>query len=445
MPRPQANREDSHRIWRALPAGLARPRLWQLFVAVAAGTVAIACQSGSGGSTLDARAATSSRRVPQVNIVIAAEALARLDANPFHAPDEIGDVVIDGVSYPGVDVNYRGAWTLLDVHALGLRNWKVKFKKAQPYRHRREWNFNYEPDLKQRLALELMDANGVKVSSAEHVIVSLNGVYQGVYLQYEDPDNADWLAEKFGDSTGDLYKAANYTPGDPVKIYASLEAVDPQDPMLSQRYNKKTNKDTVPIDYASLFAFLDGLNGVTDGELPQWLANNFDVDGFIRYLVVANFISHWDAHPVRPKNFWLYQDRRAHKMVHIPWDMNEVLADKDPLIDEGFNQMGIHCPIFFNMPSGDYQPMSAQEPTGRPLTDRMMGLQEHRDTYVALYRQAMETIFLPNRLQQRVDELAAYIHDEASSSDQQQLEASADAIKGYLNARYQSVADELAR
>ncbi len=441
---------------------LVRKSLLRVSAAIVASAVAVACgegpnssgtnkgNSGAGGpgavvgdAGSDPDAAPPPKGVAQVDIRISPEAMARLDADPFHAPDETGDVVIDGQAYSGVDVNYRGAWTLLEVDSLGLRNWKVKFHKTQPYRNRREWNFNYEPDFKQRLALELMGANGVKVSSAEHVIVSLNGAYQGVYLQYEDPDNYDWLLEQFGDGTGDLYKAANYTPGDTTKIYATMERVDPQDPKLSQYYEKKTNHDTVPLDYTSLFAFLDGLNGVTDSEFPQWLETNFDVAGFIRYLVVANFISHWDSLPVRPKNFWLYQNRFAQNMVYIPWDMNEVLLDQDPAVDDGYNQMGIHCPIFFNMPSGDYHPMSNQESTARPLTDRMMGFSQYRDAYVANYREALATVFVPTELQRHVDELLAYIRDSASSSDLQQLEASADATRRYLADRYQAVVEEL--
>lgn len=423
-----------------------------LAAAIVTSTLAMACQSRNGGAAGDAshrpfdtKIEAPPKGVTRVNLTVSAEAMARLDADLFHAPDEIGLVTIDGVSYSEVDVNYRGAWTLLDVQALGLRNWKVKFKKALPYRNRREWNFNYEPNLKQRLALDLMDANGVKVSSAEHVILSLNGVYQGIYLQYEDPDNDDWLMEKFGDSTGDLYKAANYTPGDPIKIYSSMEPVDPQDPALSQHYNKKTNKDTDPIDYASLFAFLDGLNGTSDGDLHDWLDHNFDVEGFLRYLVVANFISNWDSHPVRAKNFWLYQNRRTHQMVYIPWDLNEVLTDKNPAVDLGFNQMGIDCPLFFNMPSGDYSPMSGQEPLARPLTDRMMKEQEYRNAYVARYREAMQSVFVLEKLQRRVDELAAFIRAEASSSDQEKLDVSAETIKRYLSDRHHAVTDQLTR
>jgi hypothetical protein len=50
-----------------------------------------------------------------------------------------------------------------------------------------------------------------------------------------------------------------------------------------------------------------GLDLTADAEIPSWVAKNFEVDLFIDHLVVANFISHWDSLPQRPKNYWLYQ------------------------------------------------------------------------------------------------------------------------------------------
>src|SRR5690606_35029404 len=176
-------------------------------------------------------------RVDRVEILIDDEARAALEAAPFYGEDVVGSFVDgSGRRYDEVDLNFRGAYALerlIDNDPIGRRNWKVKFRSDEPYRNRREWNFNFEPHLRQKLAYDLMRFAGVRVPSARHVVLAVNAEPQGLYLEYEDPDNDAWLWEMFGDASGDLYKAARDLPaseGQPSqKYFADTTYLGPDD------------------------------------------------------------------------------------------------------------------------------------------------------------------------------------------------------------------------
>ncbi|HJN78401.1 MAG TPA: CotH kinase family protein, partial [Myxococcota bacterium] len=215
--------------------------------------------------------------MPTVEVIITAEAMARLDADPYLAEDETGTFV-DGTgrSYE-VDLNYRGAYALKSVMAYyDLRNWKVKFGQDDDYLSRREWNFNYEPHFRQKLAYDLFRFAGVEVPSAQHVVLLLNGSYQGMYLQYEDPDSKGWLDDSFGDDGGDLYKAATDLPGVP-QCFADLTVLGSEDADYDCHYQKKTNHKDAPGDFGVLRSFIDGL-AQSD---PAWFEESFEVQSFL--------------------------------------------------------------------------------------------------------------------------------------------------------------------
>ncbi len=396
--------------------------------------------------------------VSEVEILISDEARASLEAAPFYGDDVKGTFVDEGgKAYAEVDLNFRGAYalgSLLDNDPIGRRNWKVKFSSEDKYRNLREWNFTFEPHLRQKLAYDLMKFSGVKVPSAEHVLLKVNGDPQGLYLRYEDPDNKDWLFEKFGSDEGDLYKAALDLPaseGEPEKKYfADTTYLGDKDADYLYHYNKKTNhKDPlIADDFSVIREFLDGLNHTSDDELAPWIAAHFEVDAFLKYLVVSNFISNWDGFPQRSKNFWLYENRRDGRMVFIPWDMD---ATFQTWVDD-FNQMGPEAPVLFSLESLDYRPIHEQEGTDRPLAFRLFADEEFERAYIAKYRALLETLLSASYLETRVDALDAlvspHLSDEATSSfweatERSDYEGALSDLRDFISARVRSVTEQL--
>jgi spore coat protein CotH len=375
--------------------------------------------------------------VPRVNIQLEPGALARLDADPFHAADELG-VFIDGDGAAHeVEISYRGAYALLSVmNNYDLRNWKVKFDGDDRYLDRREWNFNYEPHFQQKLAYDLMRFAGLAVPGAQHVILELNGEYQGVYLQYEDPDNDHLLVHELGDDRGDLYKAAYDLPYEP-QYFADLTVLGDSDEDYLLHYNKKQGEDD---DVSVLRGFIDELNQVPDADFADWLEHNVDVDRFRSYLVVSNFMANWDSYPQRPKNYWLYEDRRAERMVYIPWDMDGTFG---PYADGSYNQMGTDASVLYNLFEQEYVPPHDDEGWDRPLVHRMMAIPEQEEAYLARYRELAASILNDAYLSERLDALTAMVEPELSSTDQQRLRSYEIQIRTFIERRSARVEEEL--
>ena len=376
--------------------------------------------------------------VPRINIILDAAALARLDADPFHAPDEQG-VFIDGegVSHE-VDISYRGAYALLSVMTTyDLRNWKIKFSGDDRHLDRREWNFNYEPHLNQKLAYDLMRFSGVAVPSAQHVILELNGEVQGLYLQYEDPDNRHWLYDQLGDDEGDLYKAAYDLP-DETQYFGDLTVLGDTDADFLLHYNKKLG--AVDDDYSVLRTFIDELNTVSDADFPAWFDTYVDVERFRSYLVVSNFMANWDSYPQRPKNYWLYQDSHAERMVYIPWDMDGTF---NPTTDGTYNQMGTGVSVLYNLREQEYRPPHASEGWERPLVHRMMALEGQREAYLERYRELSGTILSADYLLGRIDSLSALVEPDLTSADRGRMQGNVQQARSFVQQRCATVEAEL--
>jgi spore coat protein CotH len=398
--------------------------------------------SGGGPPYVDTDPNALPTDVPMVNLEVDAAALATLEANPFAAPDVTGAFTdAGGTRYDAVSVNYRGAYQLQNLlRSTGTqRNWKVKFPKAQMYEQRREWNFNYEPHLRQKLAYDLMRFAGVKVPSARHVLLVVNGRPQGLYLQYEDPDNKDFLADEFGDDTGDLYKASTDIPGQ-TPFFGTTEYLGDDDQSYVHRYQKKTNNDALPADFGRLRAFLQGLNETGDAELPAWAARSFDVDPFIRTLVVGSFISHWDGLPQRPKNYWLYEIPSEARWVYLPWDMDATFQTAT----DQLNRMGTEASIYYQLDAYEPYRVSENEGQERPLVRRLLALPALRSAYVAAYRTALETFLAKDYLLGRIAALNTLLMAHASAADARLLAKATSDMQAFVDARFAAVSAQLA-
>jgi spore coat protein CotH len=382
--------------------------------------------------------------IPTIQIEVSDADLAMLEADPFHA-DDVNGVFVDGTGtrYEGVDVSFRGAYALQNLINQGdRRNWKVKFKRAQRYRGRREWNLNYEPHFRQKLAYDLMELAGVKLTGARHVLLAVNGKPHGLYLEYEDPDDLDWLRDSFSDGTGDLYKAAYDLPdAADQRAFAELTYLGANDSDYLLHYNKKTNKDgALETDYSSIREFIYGLNSTPAEKIPAWLDERIEVAELLSYLVVTNFVSHWDGYPHRPKNFWMYENPASGKWSLIPWDMDATFQTTT----FGLNQMGTTASAFYQFDGYEPYGRDADEGTERPLVRRMMEHAQFREAYVARYKEALATFLRQEALLQHLAELFALAQQYASAEDLNQLEWTRAEMERFIQQRWNHVNQELA-
>jgi len=285
----------------------------------------------------------------------------------------------------------------------------------------------------------------------------VNGKAQGIYLEYEDPDSKDWLWDMFGDKKGDLYKAATDVPaseGQPEqKYFAETTYLGADDAAYLKHYNKKTNNDeaTAATDFSVLRKFLDKLNALPDADLGAWLQTNFEIDRFLSYLVVSNFITNWDSFPQRPKNYWLYEVRREGKFAFIPWDIDNTFQQTTSI----FNKMGTKASVLYDLLKLDYTPYHTEEGTQRPLAWRVCAQPQFKSAYLARYRELLGSILSKAYLTARIDALAALVQPVLTdtstsqggptgpSTERSDFTAAVDDMRGFVSARITTVTQEL--
>jgi spore coat protein H len=279
---------------------------------------------------------------------------------------------------------------------------------------------------------------GVPVPSASHVEFRVNGESQGLYLQFEDPDNKSWLKDHFGSAAGDLFKAAHDLPNEEA-YFAPLEywGTNVDDYLL--HYNKKlNNNDAAATDFTNLITFLQGLNETPDADMPTWFSDHFSTERFISYLAVANFMSHWDSYPYRPKNYWLYQSPVTTHWNYVPWDLDHTFETRqDPLMP-----MGSYVGVFFHL---DYAegPENPGEGTERPLVRRLVAIPELRQRYIDRYKELLGGILARDYLENRIRALDSLVRPFCHGEDTELLDEATNDMLQFVAEKHEHVRAEL--
>lgn len=384
--------------------------------------------------------ATSTWSLDRVDIVALPADIATLEANPYGS-DKIPALWITNGDSLHAGVSYRGAYSLMGQLEIpdGPRNWKVKTVSATPWRGYREWNFNVQPHVREKLARDLYAAASVPVQQSHHVELYVNSKRSGVYLAFPDPDNKPWVREHWGSAAGDLFKAATDLPND-TAWFGELTDLGDTDSAYYLHYQKKLNNDSLDsLDYSRLRRFIVWINRSSDQEFQQGLRARFDLDAFLRYLVVSNFIGHWDGYPNRGKNYWLYQDPADSAWSFIPWDVDANFQSAVSCL----NNMGVNAGLFFMTWPRTYCG-NKKETQKRPLFERIFAVEEWKLLYLGEYQRAMSTYLEKGALDRRVDSLGALLQGRTQGDETLDFQAAQTDIRNYLTKRTAAVKTLLA-
>lgn len=385
-------------------------------------------------------AAIPASALDRVEIRIADSSRAYLESDPYDA-EKVPATWIAGTDTFSASVSYRGAYSLQGLlkDPTGPRNWKLKTAKATPYRSLREWNFNLETHLRQKMSLDLYAAADVPAMPARHVVLHVNGKRQGTYIEFPDPDNKPWLAATFGSDSGDLYKGATDIPGQPA-FFGELTDLGDHDSGYWGHYQKKTNDAGLDsLNYRRLREFIVWVNRSSDAEFETGLPRRLDLGRFLRYLVVANFTGHWDGYPNRGKNYWLYWNPADGRWNVLPWDVDGTFQS-DPWC---LNNMGPKAGLFFMEWPEKYCPNS-RETRSRPLLERVMKVPAWKRMYIGEYQKALRTYLAEAPMLARLDSLDALVKPDLTTSERTAFAQARTDMRNFIAVRTDHVASLLA-
>lgn len=244
---------------------------------------------------------------------------AELEA--FHGTDvEVpATLTVDGVSYPGVGVHFRGASSYFMVPAGRKRSLNVSLDLA---------------DKKQRLdgykTLNLLNSNGdatflsaVLYSSIARqylptpkvnlVRVVINGENWGVYANQQQ-FNKDFIQENFRTSKGARWKVKGSPNGQ-----GGLDYIGDDVAAYKTRYTMKSGDDG---DWQALIQLCKTLTETPVDQLEAALAPMLDIDATLWFLALDCALINSDGYWTRASDYTLYRDKTG-KFHPVPHDMNE--------------------------------------------------------------------------------------------------------------------------
>ena len=230
-------------------------------------------------------------------------------------PYTLANVIIDGQQIDSVGVRIKGFSSYFG--STVKKSLKLDFNEFVPgknYQGIKKVNLNNgegDPSIQRDIiSYDLFNRIGINAPRTAYTRVFLNDNFWGLYLIVEQI-NKDFLEESFGNSDGNLFK--NMQNSD-------LSWLSQEASLYQEIFELKT--DDNPDAWENFVDFVDILNNSTDNNFKEDFSKVFDVDRYLKVLMVDVAITNWDSYIEHGRNFYLYQNPNSQKFQWIPWDYN---------------------------------------------------------------------------------------------------------------------------
>jgi DNA-directed RNA polymerase specialized sigma24 family protein len=316
-----------------------------------------------------------------------------------HADFELG-----GVAFTNVGSRFKGNGTWLGSLYGSKRAFKVdlnKFAPGQKLGGIDELTFNNliadQSGMSDALGYEFFRDTGVPAPRTAYawLTVSVDGRWDrkplGLYVMVE-PVDAEFAADRFNSKKAPVFKPVTYQLfehlGDDWSAYAAIYDLKTKATAEQQRR---------VIEFARLVTF------ASEVEFAGRVGDFLDLDAFARFLAGIVMLSSYDGILSDGQNFYVYLDPRSNKFGFIPWDLDLAWGSFFLL---GTTKERERASI--------WHPWVGQN----RFLERVMAVEEFRRIYRAHLEDFSTRLFVPGRLHQRIDEIAAVIRSPiAAESD----------------------------
>jgi spore coat protein H len=236
--------------------------------------------------------------------------------------------------------------------------------------------------LREKIALDFMNAHGVTAPRCTFARVYLNNVYWGLYDLVEDIDSK-FLKQHYPDNNGNLYKG---DPNGDLIWYGSTAS--------SYYTHYELSSSSTVIDWSDLVHLLDIGNNTASSVYFDSLETVLDSWSFLNYLAAQNIFANLDSYAGSGHNYYAFDDSTYFHFRWIAWDVNEAFGN--------FN-MQMSVSQIENM---NYDYLS--QPTSRPLANKMFSDPTYHSMYISSFCNMMPD-FTNAKLDPVIDSLANLI------------------------------------
>jgi hypothetical protein len=239
----------------------------------------------------------------------------------YHSNVDVpANLTVDGKSYPGVGVSYRGNSSFQMVGYDRKHSFSIDIDAADEkqrlygLRSLKLLNANQDPSFLRTYLYHYIARQYKPAPRVNFVRVVVNGENWGIYVNVE-AINSDFTKDQFGSGKGARWKVSNFPRGQGGLVYFGENAAS-----YRSTYELKSQED--PKAWADLIKLCRILNRTPPDQLPAALEPIFDVDGALKFLALDNALQNADGFWTKAGEYSLYEDTQGVFHV-IMWDVNE--------------------------------------------------------------------------------------------------------------------------
>lgn len=249
------------------------------------------------------------------------------------------------------------------------KGFKIDFREYEGGKFYDYKKFNLKPNvndpshLREPLSLLYYREMNVPAARTHPLQLYVNEEYMGVYTNIEQVDD-EFLNKRHGHEDGFLYKCAY-----------GANLLDNGQVFNTTLFESELNnaEDT----RAELDHFVEVLNTTSNANFKTEIEKVFDVDTYLKQLAVEALLGHWDGYSYNQNNYYLFYNGVSKKVEFFPYD-----AD---------NTWGI------DWVNGDWATRNLTQwyktNEARPLTSRILQVEEYRLAYIDHLRTLLEVYF----------------------------------------------------
>jgi spore coat protein H len=251
--------------------------------------------------------------IPSYFLMIEEEDLEDIRGNLWSNDPIPAYLKVDNVTYD-IDIAYRGSYT----RKFRKRSYWIEFIDPKRFFGARKIHLNAEykdPSLiRNKLSLDFFQDLGVLSPHSQHINLTRNGSFKGVYLQLESVD--DLFLEKRGLPLGPIYYAVNNNAN-----FSLVRDEEPKESLLSG-YKQAFGKQS---DDEFLHELIKKINTTPLSKFPDEVSQHINIDKYLRWLVGAVCTMNNDGFT---HNYALYRNSETSLFEIIPWDYDATWGRK---------------------------------------------------------------------------------------------------------------------
>lgn len=309
--------------------------------------------------------------IPTLSIIIEPQLLEFIESNIWHKEHIPAKLIVNKIPYE-IGITYRGNHT----RKFSKKSYSIDFgtfnEKFAAYEIHLNAEYCDPSFIRNKLSFDFFESIGNISPDCRYVLLEVNGVPEGIYLQLESVD--ELFLKKRNIPYGPLYYATNHQ----TNFSLLTTKGEPKDSLISG-YLRKLGNEKDDVDLEELIIKVNTIPRIDFGkEIVKYV----DVKKYLTWLCGVVCTQNYDAFI---QNYTLYRNGATKVYEMIPWDFDATFGrdwngkvmkyNRVPI--EGFNT----------------------------LTARLLDVKEFRFQYRMMLEEILETSFSISELEPRITSL----------------------------------------